>query len=396
MDKRIKILWLLTIIMFLFLSAIDIDSQIFVFFNKTRSFASDFFNVCRYICDRDPYNNELDGFQEKIYPPIAYLLMYPYTMLFDYHNQTFISCANNLECLLSFISFTLISVILWCYSSIKLLIKYNEKEYIFPLLFGMISSVFLYTIERGNFILLSAALCNLFIAYYNSSSSKKKGLALFCLALSSALKVYPVILAILLLRNKDFKSFVRFCVITSVIVFLPFVFFAGGFDNIPLLIRNVSLQSSIYGVILSEYKVGIISIYTIISNLLSIDLYSIAEFFNVFISLISLTLALFVRNEKISILLLIMVIALFPKQAWVYNIIYIIPIVFVVLSEMKYSKQLFILLLLILQPIQIVFDGHSLSYIISNIACLILWWYFLLFSFCNGIQRFSINKRLTR
>ena len=378
MNKSIKVLWFIAIILFIFLLCIDFDNQSFVFFNNTNSFASDFFNVCRYICDRNPYNNELDGFQEKIYPPIAYMLMYPYTLVFDYHNQTFATCAQNMVCVLSFLSFTFFCSVLWIISSIKILRKYKVHNVYLTIFLGCVSCVFLYSIERGNYIILSAALCNYFIAYYDSPS--KKPIGLFCLALSSGLKVYPVILSLLLIRNKDYKSFFLFAAITSVIVFLPFFFFVGGVDNIPLLIRNVTMQSSHYGALVSEYKVGLFSLFTFVSYLLSIDLSSIANLINISIAGLSLCLALIIKDDKYSILLLLLLIALFPKQAWMYNLMYILPFVFIIANSNRKSLLLFTLLFIILQPFQIVIKGHSLSYLLSNICVLMLWGYAILYS----------------
>ena len=391
MNKSIKILWFIAIILFIFLLCIDFDNQSFVFFNSTKSFASDFFNVCRYICDRDPYNNELDGFQEKIYPPIAYLLMYPYTLLFDYHNQTFISCSHNLICVLSFISFSLISCAIWIYSSVIVFKKYSNNNILSSLILGCLSCVFLYSIERGNYIILSAALCNLYIAYFDNSS--KKYLALICLAVASGLKVYPVILSVLLLRRKDYKTFAMFSVISIIILFLPFLFFVGGFENVPLLIRNVSLQTSVYGSIVSEYKIGVFSIFTLISNLFSVDLHQIADLINIIISTISIAFAFLVKKVKISIIFLLLVIALFPNQAWVYNGMYLIPVVFVFANTNKKSLFLFSLLFLIYQPVQIIIYGHSFSYLMSNFANLVLWGYLLRLAFQDSSQILYIFKK---
>ena len=101
MNKSIKVLWFIAIILFIFLLCIDFDNQSFVFFNSTNSFASDFFNVCRY----------------------------PYTLVFDYHNQTFATCAQNMVCVLSFLSFTFFCSVLWIISSIKILRKYKVRFY---------------------------------------------------------------------------------------------------------------------------------------------------------------------------------------------------------------------------------------------------------------------------
>lgn len=71
-------------------------------------------------------------------------------------------------------------------------------------------------------------------------------MACIALAVAVAFKVYPVIFGILLLFEKRWKQAIYAVLYGLTAVFLPFLFFEDGFSAIPLLIRNVKLNSQFY------------------------------------------------------------------------------------------------------------------------------------------------------
>ena len=118
MDKRysqyyslIQVVTILLFAIFLFnpTNGSLLGHQTEVFFKSCSDIFADFLNVMRYISGRDPYFNPTNGFSEKIYPPLSYLLLSPFSQLADYANMTLEECWNSKISIASCLCFTLIS-----------------------------------------------------------------------------------------------------------------------------------------------------------------------------------------------------------------------------------------------------------------------------------------------
>ena len=97
---------------------------------------------------------------------------------------------------------------------------------------------FWYAVERGNLILLTLAFLAYFVTNYKSESKVRRELALICLGVATAFKIYPAIFGLLLLREKKFFAAGRCVIYGLVLLFMPFVLF-GGFDSVGVLIGNI-------------------------------------------------------------------------------------------------------------------------------------------------------------
>ena len=111
---------------------------------------------------------------------------------------------------------------------------------------SLLTAPFLFSVERGNSIILVIALMMAFFFGYDSENKVVKELSLIALAVAAALKISPALLGIILIYKKDWKAAVRTIIYGIIMFFGPFLLLKGGFANIPLMIRNIRLNNEYY------------------------------------------------------------------------------------------------------------------------------------------------------
>ena len=102
----------------------------------------------------------------------------------------------------------------------------------------MASLPFSSAVSSGNPMILAVALTTVYLFNYNSENSRDREVALICLGIAAGLKMYPCIFGLLTLYRGNLKETLRLVIYGLVFVFLPFLFFKGGFANIPLIAEN--------------------------------------------------------------------------------------------------------------------------------------------------------------
>ena len=370
-----------------------LNHQEYVIFRAGQDFMADFFNVQRYISENDPYFNEINGPSEKPYLPLCYLIVKPFNYLCDYANMSLEECWESPLAEVSALVFLLISLFFFFHSFLLLNINKEWNSYnTFLLLF---SSVFLFTIERGNLIILTVACINYFLAFYDSKNVWKYRFGLLCLCLAAVMKIYPVLLGIMLLKDKRYKD-IAYCIGAGLILsFVPFLFFEHGLANIPRLIENIQANTEVYGVPSTEYKFGIPALGQMITyaiNYTGADSLSEAyivrtmttlKIVSALLSLASLVLAFFEKRRWLQVALIFMVMLLYPVNSGFYCGLYLLPMLALFFNKQEYrgaDYTIAILLCLIMNPIQIVVYTITLTPVIANICSIILWITLLIYS----------------
>lgn len=205
---------------------------------------SDFVEAISYFYCKNPYDGSTLGIQ-SIYLPFAIFMMFPFSLLGKPSITAYLS--GNLELepayrdplflslyLVFFaINLTLILLVLWKMSGFK-----GRK---LALLYGGVicHAGMLYTFGRAN-VLLVCFLCTLiFFWLYESPKAWQRELSYVAFAAAAAIKVYPVLIALIFVRDRRWWDLVRTALYTAILVFVPFLFMEGGFNNLPILIQNV-------------------------------------------------------------------------------------------------------------------------------------------------------------
>ena len=205
-------------------------------------------------------------------------------------------------------------------------------------------------IERGNIIVLVLPLLLYFVNEYDSDVKYKRHLAYICLAISVAIKIYPVFFGLLLLKKKkNFKNILLCIFYGAVFFFVPFIF-VGGFSQLGVLIHNILYTSSMFGSKGFGFKVSISNTFSLFGHVFNhVRLFETAgTMFLIITVLAGLFLILFNKwNEDWKIYAVIsLIIILVPGFSYIYSVAYmIIPLLFFLnKKEIKWIDYIYSLL----------------------------------------------------
>ena len=359
----------------------------------------DFFNVVKYVSTRDPYHfTELYGLSEKAYPPLAYLILYPFSCLLDYRTIAPVAAKGTQMGIMSLFFFIGVSVLICAF----LLFHYKTGSGLTKAatVFALFSSgTFLFAVERANMILLTAGLLAAFLFWYKSDSRMLREFAYIALACAAALKVYPAIFGLLLLKDRRWIDAVRAAIYGVLAFFIPFFFFTGGRYNFNQLLINVQLNTEAYRFLAPNYRFGWLAYYLWTHT----DFPDYQSWINLGNVMMVLAIVFFIamKSHWKAIMLLTCVIIATPVNSAYYCGLYIfIPIIFF-LNEKKHSffDWIYILLfVVILNPLQFTCENLPVTVPIANCALLIL--FILLLSeaiYHAGLEIYrQISKRISK
>ncbi len=348
---------------------INRDSQMILFFGKCTDFLADFTNVILYSADLDPYGNTLNGPAEHAGLPLGYLLYYLISLIMP---ESSFELGKYMWMDPQVMVFILLIICWWVAVFFIQIYDMTQGSKIvrFAIVMAlMFSGIYMFTVERGNFIILSAVACTFFLMNYDNSNKVIKELAFLILAVTAALKYTPALLGIVLLLEGKRKEAVRLIIYGLMFSLVPFVFVEGGFSHIPTILENLSANAIAYrgasdGCNLCSFFVRImVAIGVSIPEFITSSLYvsSIHLLINVgkvisFV-LITITIAAYPFRSKTwqKYLSLIMLVTMMPEHSGAYNILYIFPAIVMFLNDNEHEKWDFLYLIffiIILNPVQ--------------------------------------------
>lgn len=311
-------------------------------FNKDDVFM-DFFNSV-VDCSGDAY-----GESGVIYPPLVVLFYKFCSMFFNIDSMKASEVRETSLGMIIFVCFTIVSYILFA----KLIYKYKNGSFANKSLFAfftLFSFPMIYLIERGNIIVLVLPLLLYFVNEYDSDVKYKRHLAYICLAISVAIKIYPVFFGLLLLKKKKNYKNILLCIFYgAVFFFVPFIF-VGGFSQLGVLIHNILYTSSMFGSKGFGFKVSISNTFSLFGHVFNhVRLFETAgTMFLIITVLAGLFLILFNKwNEDWKIYAVIsLIIILVPGFSYIYSVAYmIIPLLFFLnKKEIKWIDYIYSLL----------------------------------------------------
>lgn len=117
----------------------------------------------------------------------------------------------------------------------------------------MLSTPVLFAFERGNIIIYSFVFLLLYFICYDDERAWLREVGYICLALSAAIKLYPAIFGLMLIRDKRIKEAVRTVIYGIVFAVGPFVFF-GGIEAIKNMLNAIGKfkETENYGISFSN------------------------------------------------------------------------------------------------------------------------------------------------
>ena len=208
-------------------------SQFGLFFLRGKDFLADFTNVVGYSAELNPYYSAYySGAGEKAYPPLSYLIMYPFSRLVnihDYFERNYFLDMYQEPLLLIMYILTTVVIIAAVYETVRHHTTGDRKAKIMTGFALILCGPMIFSVERGNQIILATLMVMVFLLNYDSRDKKKRILASLCLAVAASLKIMPAILGILLVIDKKRWRDAFRTVLFGLLVFLvPFFFLKCG------------------------------------------------------------------------------------------------------------------------------------------------------------------------
>ncbi len=198
------------------------------FFIRCADFYMDFFNSIRDASQGAGVYTE----RGVIYPPMAnliYLLFSRFTP--NLYNDTAFNERYTWADYFSPIMLVLLvslalSLVLFYIIYSRINVSSNRFKFLFAF-FAIFNLPLLYTLERGNIILLCLVSLLVYALTYNSENKLYREIGLLALAFAFSIKLYPVVFGWLLLADKRIKDALRCALYGLVMLVLPSFFFGG-------------------------------------------------------------------------------------------------------------------------------------------------------------------------
>ena len=369
----LSLLVLFAVFFFLFVWEWEGD-QINIFFRQGEDFMADFFNVAKYVSEKNPYLHELNGPGEKAYLPISYVIMYLFSKLADYRGSTPMEAGFSTSGLISCVLFMFFTSTFLFLQIYELQTNNRKMKKFFITLCLFLSGIFIFTFERGNLIILTVCCSTFFLAFYDSESKGLRELSYLALALAAGLKGYPALLGILLLYEKRFVETARLAVYGIAVAVLPFLFFENGLANIGHFLNNLPINGEVYRYT-KFARFGPAHLFAY--NLTDMDsiktVVHVGEAVTAVLSVLSVLIAPALKEAKWKVFgILTCVIIMFPTNSALYCGLYFIPIIALFFNEKKHKPidyAYLVCFIVFLCPLQLV----DVSPILPNLALFVVW-----------------------
>ena len=218
-----------------------------VFFSNATDWFMDYFNTIYMTVGKTPYT--WGYLPARNYLPIAYLILYPASFLFEYDVEDIYTSYDARYYPFPSIIFLLI-MILWVGLLFYVLYRASrrsESSRLLLLVSVLFSCIMLLNLDRSNEIILTAALAFIFLLKYDAPSILQRHIAMLALALAATLKIVPAILGIVLIYKKQWKDLLFLILYAVLLAVLPFFWLEGSFaDNFQALMTNLTLHAEAY------------------------------------------------------------------------------------------------------------------------------------------------------
>ena len=268
-----------------------------------------------------------------------------------------------------------------------------------PILLAL-SMPFIFNLERGNPVWLSAAAVGVFLAWWDDECEWKSMVAAGCLAVAAAMKIAPCALGVLYFTKWRWKPVLFSGAFAAALVFVPWFFDRDGFAALAAMVRNASEHSEF---VLRASDFGFIELWRTARVVLGLNvsepwsgMMAVAR-----ISQLCGLVALVFGTKRRDYLLLVGGMMLLAGNMYYYAMLYLLPVLVIELfgrgeggegeefsrvervdrvegEEVRVKVKEEVgkwwiwielgLWLALLSPLQVVVLGHSANQVIGNVA----------------------------
>ncbi len=191
------------------------------FHRDTADTFMDYFNMLALMSNDDPY------YLKANYPALCFALlgiMHSFLLPYVKEYDSGMALRSDSISMMGFMLLFLFSAIIIYICAKRILTNENDKKYILALI---LAGPMLFTIQRGNILLVSFAFLMIYLLNYNSDSKKMRYIAYVALAIASGIKMYPSVFGLLTLKRKNIKETVHLALMGLIGFVIPFFVFDG-------------------------------------------------------------------------------------------------------------------------------------------------------------------------
>lgn len=351
----------------------------------------DFFDSLWFAIQKNPYDFSDMG---AIYPPFCYMVLNVISRLIP-NSEQFVSPYELRETQYSkqiFLSYIVICTAVIVVFLYKLAEKHNIKPWLL-ISFFLLSAPYLALNDRGNLLITALAFVFIFLFYYDSQSKKDVNVAIVALSIAAAIKIYPAILGMLLIKKGNLRNVLKAIIVGALVFLLPCLYF-DGFSTLKMFLSSIMGGVEVTPVNLEAIN-GRVDFSTVLATAfrfvfnrrnLPVNLIAIISRYGSYVLTILFVYGSFVFKEKHkTILCLCAVTVILPAFGYIYGVAMYMPAIcyFICVKSKKAFDYLYLLpFLMISSLVSLDFSGLFMSLlnleivktvpIVTNVGQLIL------------------------
>lgn len=245
---------------------------------------------------------------------------------------------------------------------------------------------FLFNLERGNPVWLSALYVAVFLAWWDDKTEWKRLLAAAALAAAGSLKIAPFVLGLLYLTKWRWRPVLLCASLSIVFLLVPWFFVPDGFGGLPVMIRNAAEHAQF---VQRGSDFGFVQLWRTFRLVTGQDVQNVWTGMRsvAIVSQLAGVCLLAAGTRRRDLLLLVGGMVLAAGNMYYYAALYLFPVLVLESGRDGMRRSLGVceaaLWLMILSPWQIVCFGHSANQTICNVSLMAL----LIFRLWKGGSR---------
>lgn len=205
----------------------------------------DYFSMLENVRVGDPY------YAYSNYPALNFVILkvlfhlVPHSSLVSLDNtrEEALALRDLMPSMLGFIALFMVCLVVIVLCVMRSLRSQSGLTRISAALAVLFSGPLLFLLERGNLLMLSFTAVMVFFTFWRSKKTWQRRLACAALAFAAALKLYPAVFLLLLLRDRRLKEFFATTILFLILLVAPFFLF-GGFGSIVRFVQGIAFSSS--------------------------------------------------------------------------------------------------------------------------------------------------------
>lgn len=222
-----------------------------------------------------------------------------------------------------------ILVLLFCVITIYELaqLRLKSKNKIECKLFAIaiiLSGPFLFSIERGNFIILSFIFLLIYLETYDNENISIRVLSYIALAISASIKIYPAVFGLLIIDKKRYKEAGVAILIGIFCFFGPFLFFKG-FTDLKRMMQGFVFSSDYANALGTGNNFSLANLIRIVGVLFGEEIKLNTYLILVIAVIVPLVIFIFSQEEWEKLFALGLMCIWVPQFSYTYSLLFLIP-----------------------------------------------------------------------